>query len=107
MMKRVGFQPAGIRLLRERTRQMLADKRRLRRMELERARPAAYSMGMGPLVVMRGGGGEKKRAGAPVNEMRKRSSGEITLLYRLYCIRVHSRAVSIVIPKELQFRFLD
>ena len=31
MMKRVGFTPAGIRLLKERTRQMLAGKRRLRR----------------------------------------------------------------------------
>ena len=38
-MKRVGFEPAGIRLLRERTRQRLADKRRRlrRRMEEERA----------------------------------------------------------------------
>merc|ERR1719422_2046260 len=51
-MKRVGFQPAGIRLLRERTRQRLADKRRLRlrrrRMEEERSRPAsspAFSVG--------------------------------------------------------------
>merc|ERR1719422_1799544 len=60
-MKRVGFQPAGIRLLRERTRQRLADKRRRlrrRRMEEERSRPAsssAFSVGMGPLVVMRSG----------------------------------------------------
>ena len=49
-------------------------------MELERARqPAtsAYSVGMGPLVVMRdaGRGKKRKRAGAPVNEM-KRSPGE-------------------------------